>query len=47
MSKADMEVAKELGLTRVKNYWRHAGQVEMELDWRHDWISAMATFVRH
>ena len=36
MSKVDMEAAKELGLTGVKNYWRRAGQVEMELDWLHN-----------
>ena len=47
MSKADMKAAKELGLTGVKNYWRLAGQVEIELDWLHDWISALITFVRH
>ena len=33
-----MEAAKELGRTRVKNYWRHAGQVKLELDWLDDWI---------
>ena len=32
MSKTDIESAEKLGLTGVKNYWRHAGQVEMELD---------------
>ena len=47
MSKADIEAAKKLGLTGVKNYWRCTGQVEMELDLLHDWIPALATFVRH
>ena len=47
MSKADMEATKELGLTEVKNYWRRVSQVEMELDWLHDWIPALATFVKH
>ena len=47
MSKADIEAAKELKLTRVKNYRRRAGQVEIELDWLHNWILALATFVRH
>ncbi len=42
-----MDAAKELELTRVKKYWRQAGQVEMKLDWLHDWIPALATFVRH
>lgn len=36
MSNADLDAAKELGLTRVKKYWKHADQVEMELDWLHD-----------
>ena len=47
MSKADIKAAKELGLTGVKNYWKRAGQVEIELDWLHDWIPVLATFVRH
>ena len=47
MSKADIEAVKELGLTGVKNYCRRAGQVEIELDGLYDWISALATFVRH
>ncbi len=47
MSNVDIDAAKELGLTRVQKYWRRAGQVEMELDWLHDWIPALATFVRH
>ncbi len=42
-----MDVVKELELTGVKKYWRRAGQVEMEFDWLHDWIPALATFVRH
>ena len=47
MSNANIDAAKELGLTGIKKYWRRAGQVEMELDWLHDWIPALATFVRH
>ncbi len=47
MSHADLDVAKKLGLTDIKNYQRYAGQVEMELDWLHDSISVLATFVRH
>ncbi len=47
MSNVDMNAAKELGLTGIKKYWRRAAQVEMELDWLHDWIPALATFVRH
>ena len=47
MSKADIEAAKKLELIELNNYWRRAGQVEMELDWLHDWILVLATFVRH
>ena len=47
MSNADLDAAKELGLTSIKKYWRRAGQVKMELDWLHDWISVLAIFVRH
>ncbi len=47
MSNADLDVAKELRLTGVKKYWRCTDQVEMKLDWLHDWISVLATFVRH
>ena len=42
-----MNVAKKLGLTVIKKYWRCAGQFEMEIDWLHDWISVLAIFVRH
>ena len=47
MSNSDMDVAKKLRLTGSKKYWRRVGQVEMELDLLHDWIPALATFVRH
>ncbi len=47
ISVVDLDAVKELGLTGIKKYWRRAGQVEMELDWLHDWILALATFVRH
>lgn len=47
MSKADMEIAKELELTGIKNYWKCAGQVEIELNWLHNWIPGPATFVRY
>ena len=47
MRKADIEAAMKLGLTEVTNYWKQVGQVEMELDWLHDWISALVIFVRH
>ncbi len=32
MSNADLDVAKELGLTDIKKYWKFAGLVEIELD---------------
>ncbi len=32
MSNADLDAAKELKLTGIKKYWKHTGQVEMELD---------------
>ncbi len=47
MSDADLDAAKELGLTGIKKYWIRAGQVEIELDWLHDWIPALATFMKH
>ncbi len=47
MSNIDMDAAKELRLTGVKKYCRRAAQVEMELDWLHNWILALATFVRY
>ena len=47
MSNIDINAAKELGLTSIKKYWRRARQVEIELDWLHNWIPALATFVRH
>ena len=47
ISNTDMNVAKKLGLTGVKKYWKRASQVEMELDWLYDWIPTLATFVRH
>ena len=42
-----MDVAKELGLTGIKKYWKRIGQVEIKIDWLHDYISAVATFMRH
>ena len=47
MSNIDLNVAKKLGLTSIKKYWRSAGQIEIELDGLHDWIPILATFVRH
>ena len=36
ISNANLDTAKELGLTGIKKYWRCAWQVEIELDWLHD-----------
>ena len=36
MSDVDLDVAKKLGLTGIKKYWKHAGQVEIKQDWSHD-----------
>ncbi len=36
MSNADLDIVKELRLTGIKKYWKHANQVEMELDWLYD-----------
>ena len=47
MSNANIDAVKELGLTGIKKYQRRAGQVEIEFDWLHNWISVLATFVRH
>lgn len=47
MSNMDMNVARKLGLTRVKKYWRCAGQVEIELNWLYDWILVLTIFLEH
>ena len=47
MSDAELDAAKKQGLNGIKKYSRCAGQVEMELDWLHNWFLALAIFVRH
>ena len=47
MSNANLDAAKELGLTGIKKYWKCTRQIEMELDWLYDWIPALVIFVRH
>ena len=47
MSIVDKDAAEELGLTWVKKYQKRTGQVEIELDWLHNWILALATFMKH
>ena len=47
ISKANIEAAKKQGLTRVKNFWKYTGQVEMKLDWLYNWIQALAIFVKN
>ncbi len=44
---ADLDAAKELGLTGIRKYWRCIGQVVMELDWLYDCVPVLATFVRY
>lgn len=46
MSNINLDAAKELRLTGIKKCWKRAGQVEIELYWLHDWILALAIFVR-
>ena len=36
ISNANLDVVKELELIGIKKYWRHASQVEMEIDWLHN-----------
>ena len=47
MTNANMDAAKKLGLNDIKKYWRRAGKVEIKLDWLHNWILALAIFVKH
>ncbi len=48
ISDADIDVARDLGLTGIKKYWRCAGQIQAEVDWLHkDWIPALGAFVKH
>lgn len=47
MSNADLDAVKELGLTKVNKYQRHADYVKMELNQLYDKIFALAIFVRY
>lgn len=47
INNADLDAARELGLTGIIKYQRHAGQVEMKLDWLYYWIPALVTFMKH
>ena len=48
ISNADMDVAGDLGLTGMKKYWKHAGQIQNKVDWLHkDQIFALGVFVKH
>ena len=47
MTNANLDAAKELGLTGIKKYWKSAGQIELELDRLYDWIPALAEVVRY
>lgn len=43
----NMDIAKKLGPTKVKKYWKHTSQVQIKLDWLYNQISAIAMFVRY
>lgn len=47
ISNADLDLDKKLGLTGIKKYWKYIKQVKLELNCLHDWISAMAIFVKY
>ena len=47
ISNINIDVAKQLGLLGIKKYLRRTRQIKTELNWLHDWILAIATFVRH
>ncbi len=32
ISNADIDTAEDLGLTSIKKYWRHAGQIQDKVD---------------
>lgn len=42
-----MDATKKFGLTRFNKYSKHDNQLEIKLDWPHDWILILVTFVRH
>lgn len=47
ISNVDLDAAKELRLSDIKKYWRHAWQVKLELDCLHNWILILVTFMRY
>ncbi len=48
INNADIDVARDLGLTGIKKYWSCAGQIQAKVDWLYkDWISALEVFVKH
>ena len=48
ISNADIDVAKDLGLTSNIKYWRCTSQIQDKIDGLHkDWISAIGTFVKY
>ncbi len=48
ISNADMDAAEDLGLTGIKKYWRHAGQIQDEVDSLYkNSIPVLRAFVKH
>ena len=46
MGKVDLDGAKKQGLTSIKKYCKHVGQVEIEQDWLNDLIFTLVTFIK-
>ena len=44
ISNSDMNVARDLGLSNIKKYWRYVGQIEDKVDWLHK--DSIPTFER-
>lgn len=47
MCNFDINIAKKLELIGVKKYQKYIGQVEIELNQRHNWIQVLAIFVKY
>lgn len=47
MSNRDMDVAKKLGLIKVKKNQKFDGQVEIKLDLLYDWIPTLPIFANY
>ena len=47
ISNVNLNITEKLELISINKYLRHAKHVEIELDWLYDWMSVLATFMRH